>query len=741
MLSRRLFVLVALVTTALAVPAGAAGENDSRIERLAIDGPRRQARSIGAGDFLGAAHPNLQVTARAGRLTSAGSQSIAESGAGGDFLVTGTVDELRSLLETGVIEELVRLPDMWEASLVSEGALIAEVPEWQAAGWTGQGVKIAVLDSSFTGYRDLLGTELPPSVTAVSFHYEGLERGTNRHGTAVAEIVHDVAPSAELVLINADPFSLDDAVDFLIDEEVDVINLSGGWSVGPFDGTAEQDAAANRAIDAGIIWVNAAGNEADQHFAEAYADADTDGWSELSGAIEINDFFVGAGQDFQVVLNWDDPTNDLDLCLWDLDPPGGGIELLICSEAIQNQPFHRPLEVIDWVNPTGANHWYGFAVGGNPAAPATGEPYDVFVNPAIDLGMQTPTSSLLVPNATERVISVGAVPWFDLTSLEDFSSQGPTADGRVKPDLVAPDRVTTASLGEFVGTSSASPHVAGMVAVYLSAFPGTTPVEMRREMGIRAQALPVGSGKNSTYGWGRADLGALPPPHDWVAYQDNTNGLWTLMMPDGTENSFYYGLPSDQPVMCDWDGDGIDTVGLYRSANGFMYLRNTNDFGVAENDFFFGISEDMPICGDWDGDGTDTIGIYRPSEAKFYLRNDNSLGFAEEEFLFGAKGDLPFAGDWDGDGVDTVGLYRPTTGFVYITNENRQKFADLEAFYGIPGDRFVVGDWDGDGADSFGIFRSPDEAYYLSNTVGDGLATQEVDFGNLFARPVAGFFG
>lgn len=740
MLSRRLVLLLTLVTVALGVPATAVGESLSRSELLSIDAPRPTS-DVADGDFLGAVHPSLEVTARAGRMVGLGTVEEAGSAIGGDFLVTGTVEELRSLLASETIADLVRLPEMWEAGVVSEGATVAQVPEWHADGWIGQGVTVAVLDSSFTGYLDLLGTELPPSVTAVSFHYEGLERGSNRHGTAVAEIVHDVAPGAELVLINADPYSLDEAVDFLIDTGVDVVNLSGGWSVGPFDGTAEQDAAVNRAIDAGIIWVNAAGNEADQHFAETYVDADTDGWSELSGAIEINDFFVAAGQDFQVVLNWSDPTEDLDLCLWDLDPPEGGIELLICSESIQNQPFHRPLEVIDWLNPTGTSHWYGFAVGGNPAAPASGQPYDVFVNPAIDLGIQTPASSLLVPNATERVISVGAVPWFDPAALEDFSSQGPTADGRVKPDLVAPDRVTTVSLGEFVGTSSASPHVAGMVAVFLSAFPGTTPVEMRRELGIRAKALPEGSGKNSTYGWGRADLGELPASHDWIAYQDNTNGTWTLRMPDGSQNSFYYGLPSDQPVMCDWDGDGIDTVGLYRSSNGFMYLRNTNDFGVAETDFFFGISEDIPICGDWDGDGTDTIGVFRPSEARFYLRNENSLGFADADFLFGAKGDLPFAGDWDGDGVDTVGLYRPTTGFVYVTNENRQKFADSEAFYGIPGDRFVVGDWDGDGADSFGIFRPPEAAFYLSNAVGDGLASQVIEFGNLFARPVAGFYG
>ena len=41
--------------------------------------------------------------------------------------------------------------------------------KWQAAGYTGQGIKIGILDQGFDGYRDLLGRELPFNVTAQSF--------------------------------------------------------------------------------------------------------------------------------------------------------------------------------------------------------------------------------------------------------------------------------------------------------------------------------------------------------------------------------------------------------------------------------------------------------------------------------------------------------------------------------------------------------------------------------------------
>lgn len=702
-------------------------------DRLNIEHPRT-VKDAAPGDFLGAAHPGASLTARV--IGGQGGFWAAAAGTGRiGGLVTGSRAELARLLDLGVVDALQVTVDMWEAEVVSEGVSESEIVAWHGAGLTGRGLKIGILDSSFTGYRDLLGTELPASVTTASFHFEGLERGSNRHGTAVAEIVHDVAPGADLFLVNADANSLDQAVDYFIAQGVDVVNLSGGWAVGPFDGNAEQDIQANRAIDAGIVWVNAAGNEADQHFAADYTDADTDGWSDLSGGVEINDFFVPAGDEFQIVLNWTEPTTDLDLCLWDLDPPGGGVAQLDCSEGLQTAPWHQPVEVITWVNSGSGTHQYGFSIGGDPLDPATGTHFDVYTNVVVDLALQTPESSLLVPNASERVISVGAVPYFDHLTIESYSSRGPTADGRVKPDLVGPDRVSTASFGtEFAGTSAASPVVAGMAALYLSMHPDATPVDVRRELG----QLADGAGKNNTFGWGYARLDI--PAGERVALQSPASGLWTLRMPNGSNESFYYGIPYDVPIMCDTNGDGVDTPGLYRRDTGYMYLRDSNDFGMADREFFYGIPEDVPVCGDWDGDGVDTVGVYRPSEAKFYLRNSNTQGTADLVFHFGTYGDVPFAGDWNGDGVDTVGMFRPTNGFVYITNENTTKVADFESFYGLAGDRFVVGDWDGDGDDTFGIFRPPEATFYLSNTLGDTTAEQILQLGSESSMPVAGTF-
>ncbi len=189
------------------------------------------------------------------------------------------------------------------------------------------------------------------------------------------------------------------------------------------------------------------------------------------------------------------------------------------------------------------------------------------------------------------------------------------------------------------------------------------------------------------------------PGDQWVGH-DPTTGIWT--MPDG--RSFYYGDPSDQPIMCDWDGDGLDTVGLYRSRTGFLHLRNSNDQGFSDIQIYYGVPEDLPVCGDWNGDGVDTIGIYRPSESRFYLRNSNTQGFADLDFAFLHGAGTPVAGDWDGDGIDTVGLHNATTGAIALADGNTPLLAGIE-FFGEAGDTLLAGDWNGDGLDMFGVIR------------------------------------
>src|SRR5207237_506081 len=88
------------------------------------------------------------------------------------------------------------------------------------------------------------------------------------------------------------------------------------------------------------------------------------------------------------------------------------------------------------------------------------------------LQYQTSTGSLVEPASSPNVLSVGAVCW-STGALEPYSSQGSTVDGRMKPELVGPDSVTSDVYGTFTGcgtsgfsgTSAAAPHVAGAAAL------------------------------------------------------------------------------------------------------------------------------------------------------------------------------------------------------------------------------------------------------------------------------------
>jgi hypothetical protein len=196
--------------------------------------------------------------------------------------------------------------------------------------------------------------------------------------------------------------------------------------------------------------------------------------------------------------------------------------------------------------------------------------------------------------------------------------------------------------------------------------------------------------------------------------------------------------------MGDWDCDGVDTPGLYRQSDGFVYLRNSNTQGVADIKFFFGDPGDVPLAGDFDGDGCDTVSIYRPSEARFYVidelgSNGGGLGAAAYSFLFGNPGDVAFVGDWDGDGIDTPGLRRPSDGFVYLRHTNTQGVANVSFFYGNPGDVVFAGDWDADGGDSIGLYRPSNGAVYLRNVLSTGVANLAFPVGSGML-PAAGDF-
>lgn len=228
-----------------------------------------------------------------------------------------------------------------------------------------------------------------------------------------------------------------------------------------------------------------------------------------------------------------------------------------------------------------------------------------------------------------------------------------------------------------------------------------------------------------TYGGSTTTTGVFRPSNGNV-YLKNTNASGFA------DTQFVYGIAADVPVAGDWDGNGVDSVGIYR--DGTFYLRNSNTAGSADVIVSFGAAGDKPVVGDWDGNGTDTIGVYR--NGTFLLRNTNTPGNADLTFEVGTTGDLPIAGDWNGDGTDTAGVFRPSNGFIYLKNANTPGFADIEFVYGQAGDAPVAGDWDGDGTDSVGIYRGAQ--FYLRNSNTPGFAELVFALGAAGDVPIAG---
>ena len=102
------------------------------------------------------------------------------------------------------------------------------------------------------------------------------------------------------------------------------------------------------------------------------------------------------------------------------------------------------------------------------------------------------------------MLTVGAANWATPSTIESFSSRGPTTDGRIKPDIVGADRGDSVSYGVngFAGTSQASPHVAGLAALVLQRYPGYTPEQVATY--LKNKALGMDTVPKNTWGYGLA---------------------------------------------------------------------------------------------------------------------------------------------------------------------------------------------------------------------------------------------
>lgn len=532
-------VLVALVATAWAEPVVAASKPASwRPQRQQKAGPARLASSL--RDDLGAGRPVRPVSQAGGRpagprgedvrvvVEAVSAQAAAEAVASaGGVVVTALQTLVEADVPAGALGQLadaqkvlqVREPRRLRPTATSEGVASMGATSWQADGWSGAGVKVAVIDVGFDGYASRLGTELPANVETDLGRCSN--PSTTPHGTAVAEIVHDVAPQAQLRLV-----CVEDEVDFVSAlstfqaNGVKVVNAAiGNDLLGRGDGSGGPDTAAG-AVAAlrkqGILFVASAGNTGASHFHTNAVGGDGTVPVQLTSRGTFNVSVPGNGTAF-VGMRWDAwPRTNLDFDLYVGNDTCGQVGASVDDHSGTPGGL-EPVEATAFTNCSILPQVFEvfvdrFSGSGTPRL-------DLFFEGVSTMEAVTP-SSVSDPAASPAALAVGAT--CVRGGVQPFSSRGPTIDERVKPDIVAPDSVSNSVYGPatsgcatgFVGTSAASPHVSGAAALALQSNPGLQVAEVQQL--LEDWALDVApAGKDSQTGSGslrlQAQSTARPP--------------------------------------------------------------------------------------------------------------------------------------------------------------------------------------------------------------------------------------
>ena len=405
---------------------------------------------------------------------------------------------------------------------------------WHAAGYTGSGVKVGIVDLfSSTRWNNAAAAGEVPTPAGTFCRVDGSScdiwtvAGDQQHGTAVAEIIHEMAPGAQLYLATVDTTTdLQAAVDYFHAQGVKVISRSlTAYYDGPGNGTGPIATVINNAVADGIVWFNSAGNTAGdggvtwygQYWRGTWVDNNGDNYLDNPAGGNVFAFVCGMANG----VRWSDfgkanPT-DYDVYVFKYVDPN----FIQVGSSVDRQTSGAPPLELNIPCPTGLEVYYltiYLHAAGNGTA---GDVLEFMTNGGALLWWSQNSYSATGPasdTASTGGLSVGAIDPATGTTIAAYSSQGPTNDAlyppateKIKPDLSAASCVAsyTYSPNCFSGTSASTPVVAGAAALIIGAGLANTPAQVKTYLLSHAIVDRGAAGSDNVYGAGEL---VLPAP-------------------------------------------------------------------------------------------------------------------------------------------------------------------------------------------------------------------------------------
>lgn len=404
-------------------------------------------------------------------------------------------------------------------------------------GVDGRGVRVGVISDSLEDLQASVATgDLPANLTIVN----GQAGDGADEGRAMSEIIYDLAPGAQLLFHTGLPTSLDmvEAVRALVAAGSHVIVDDVEFFDEPVFQEGLLSQAVQQAVDTGVLYVTAAGNNATKHYRGVYTEFNP---GDGNPSVNLHDFGGGATtlsvdifpfQSLSVFLQWpnlfDGSANTADYDLFLVTPDGktdacalkndDGSPLLTgtCSSTDRQLGGNAPpLERIDVQSSSFNTVTVAVTinrVGGEDL------PLALLFNGAVELkSYNVAAGSIFGHPCVRDVLTVGAIAADDykVTGIENFSSQGPcalffpTREQRAKPDVGAADGVNTSleDFSPFFGTSAAAPHAAAVAAMLVQATGGPGVLSNRKIVDLMQKtAVDLGEpGSDNITGFGAVD--------------------------------------------------------------------------------------------------------------------------------------------------------------------------------------------------------------------------------------------